>query len=105
MVESYQQGRRWRLGLRGLLLVTLTLGLAHGESKVAPDFNPKAGSTADVIVQFRHAPSGTHHQKIRAQGGTLRQELRPAHAAAYTLPAEAVSMLAADPEVVYISPD
>jgi serine protease AprX len=88
-----------------LLLATLTVSVARSSSKVAPDVERAAGSTTNVIIQFRHAPSGADHQKIQARGGTLRHEWQASHAAAYAVPTEVVSSLAADPAVAYISPD
>ena len=58
-----------------------------------------------MIIQFRHAPSGADHQKVQARGGALRHEWQANHAAAYAVPTEAVSSLAADPDIAYISPD
>ena len=40
-----------------------------------------------------------------SRGGTLKQELGQFKGAAYKVPASALADLAADPEVVYISPD
>ncbi len=59
----------------------------------------------NVIVQFRHAPNSTDHQKVHARGGALRHEWPAIHTAAYAMPAEAVASLAADPDVAYVSPD
>ena len=58
-----------------------------------------------MIIQFRHAPSGADHQKVQARGGALRHEWQASHAAAYAVPTEAVSSLAADPDIAYISHD
>jgi serine protease AprX len=58
-----------------------------------------------VIVQFRQVPTARHHQKVLDRGGKLRRELGRFRGAAYSMPASALASLAADPEVVYISPD
>jgi serine protease AprX len=59
----------------------------------------------DIIVQYRQAPTPQLHQKIIQRGGTLRQELGLVRGAVYRVPASALAYLAADPEVVYVSPD
>src|SRR5882762_3658968 len=59
----------------------------------------------NVIIQYRHNPNAADHQKIHARGGALRREWQTIHAAAYAVPSEALSSLAADPEVTYVSPD
>ena len=90
---------------RVLLLVTLTASLARGGSKVAPDVESTTGAMRNVIIQFRHAPNTADHQKLSARGGALRHAWPGIHSALYVMPAEAVPSLAADPDVVYISPD
>jgi subtilisin family serine protease len=64
-----------------------------------------SSAMVDVIVQFTQIPTARHHQKVLSRGGTLKQELGVVKAGAYSIPASALADLAADPEVVYISPD
>jgi len=106
MIKRYTQTRsRGGSFARVLLLATLAVSLARSSSKVAPDAESATSSTRNVIVQFRHAPSTADHRKVQARGGALWQEWPAIHAAAYSMPAEAVSSLADDPDIAYISPD
>jgi serine protease AprX len=63
------------------------------------------GKTVDVIVQFRVAPGAAHLHKIAAKGGRLKRLFRNVHATALSIPSHAVSQLAGDPDVLYISSD
>src|SRR6266446_1529952 len=106
MIKRYSYARsRGGSFARILLLVTLTVSLARSSSKAAPDIESATGPVRNVIIQFRHNPSAGDHQKIHARGGALRHEWQTIHAAAYAVPSEALSSLAADPEVTYVSPD
>src|SRR5690242_12368100 len=106
MIKRYSHPRsRGGSFARVLLLATLTVSLARSGSKVAPDIESATGTMRDVIVQFRHAPNTADHQKVHSRGGALRHEWPAMRAAAYAMPAEAVSSLAADPDVAYVSPD
>jgi hypothetical protein len=100
MTQRYSDTGR-RTGPLAGLLATLTVSFARGDSKVAPDLDAAAGPVMNVVVQFRHTPSSPDHQKVNARGGVLRREWKAVHAAAYALPAEAVSTLAADPDVAH----
>ena len=106
MIKRYPSPRsRGGSFARILLLATLTVSLARSGSRVAPDIESATGSMKNVIIQYRHNPNAADHQKIHARGGALRREWQAIHAAAYAVPAETVSSLAADPEVAYVSPD
>jgi serine protease AprX len=59
----------------------------------------------DVIVQFNEAPGDKHHGKVKAKGGVHKSTFAAIKAGHYSLPADAVEKLAADPDVVYIAPD
>jgi len=102
-------GRKaWRT--RILLVLGLFLfasGQAFADrSKRSRDLDRAApGSTVRVIVQFKHAPTNRHHQKIRDKGGELRRALGLVKGGAYSLPASALEELSNDPEVAYISLD
>jgi len=106
MAESYSQVmiRRGSV-LKAVLLVTLTLPLIQAESKTAFDLKPVAGLSVDVIVQFRHPVTNSDHNKVHSRGGALNRELRTINGASYRLPAEALTALAADAGVAYVSPD
>src|SRR6476646_9515214 len=106
MIKRYSNARpRGGSFARVLLLAILTVSLARSGSKVAPDIGSATGSMRNVIVQFRHTPNTTDHQKVHARGGALRHEWPAIHAAGYAVPADALSRLAADPDVAYVSPD
>ena len=62
-------------------------------------------ATGDVIVQFAHAPTETHHRMVRGHGGSFRSELPLVKSAVYSISNRSLKSLAADPEVVYISPN
>jgi serine protease AprX len=103
------QGQSAAWGKRFLLLCTVILSASlafAGSRKMAKDLEGKnASDQVDVIVQFTQAPTARHHQKVLNRGGKLRQELGLVKSGAYTVPASALTDLAADPDVAYISPD
>lgn len=90
-----------------ITLFILTAGFALADSsKVSRDLAGKApGAVVDVIVQFRNAPTEQQHKKVKDKGGNLKSRLDAVKGALYSLPAAAINDLAADPDVVYISPD
>src|SRR6266581_3034378 len=100
---------------RRLALLTLTtvlaagLCLADGKHKVSSDLDALkgglTGTTVDVIVQYNVPPTDAHHQKVQGMGGVLKTKLDFIKAAHYSVPVESLDVLAADPDVAYISPD
>ncbi len=90
-----------------LCVVILSVRLAFaGSPRIAKDLGGKRPSDLiDVIVEFRQAPTARHHQKVTSKGGTLKNTLDLVIAGSYSVPASAIPALAADPDVVYISPD
>ena len=80
--------------------------LLASQEKLAKDL-PKgdSGQIAEVIVQFRQAPTDVHHRKVTGRGGKLRAVLTVVNGGHYSIPASALAALAADPDVLYISPD
>jgi len=75
-------------------------------SKIARDLvgaNPLA--PVQVIVQWKQAPSLLQHQEVTSLGGQLISTLPLINGAVYTLPAGLVNILAALPDIIYISPD
>jgi serine protease AprX len=76
-------------------------------SHIAPDLaNIAPNSVVDVIVQFASPPSAQEARAIGEAGGMANKaDLSLIQAAFYSIPARAVSALAKDPNVVYISPD
>ena len=90
-----------------LSLMSLVATAAMARSpKLASDLVPPRGSSPiDVIVQYKTTMTTAHHHRLQAKGGRFRKSLGLVHGAAYSLPYSALEALAADPDVVYISPD
>jgi serine protease AprX len=87
------------------LSVALSIA-ASGASKMSKDLeNLDPDRNADVIVQFTQTPTDKHHQKVTDKGGTLKTKLDLVKGGLYSMPAGKLKDLAADPDVVYISPD
>ena len=74
--------------------------------KLSPELAnlPETG-TSDVIVQYRTAPKARHYDVVTQLGGTPKADLSFISAAAFHVPARALARLAADGDVVYMSPD
>ncbi len=91
--------------VRYLALVLMLSALVFGQQpKIAASLaGSSPGSTVDVIVQFAIVPTAAHHQKVANLGGSLKTPLNAIKGAAYNLPAAALTTLAGDPDVVYIS--
>ena len=88
-----------------ILLLASTLMFAQ-HPKIAMDLDSAdPSSNVDVIVQFKHAPTEAHHQKIRARGGVHKRNLDLVKSSLYSVPAGKLKELADDPDVAYISPD
>ena len=103
----------WGAWFALLALVTLlTAGTSLADSR-KPKFSDdlkaarssKHGATVDVIIQFSQTPTDAHHQRVQSKGGTLKTKLDLIKAAHYSVPVDALDALAADPDVVYISPN
>ena len=89
-----------------LILTVGTLTAFGGHPKVARDLdNVNPESTVDVIIQYRHAPTAAHHQKVHDKGGQHKRDLSLIKGAHYSVPADKLRELADDPDVVAISPD
>src|SRR5438876_5180158 len=94
------------------LIVLLAAGLSFADgkkNKLSKELDALKGghdgATVDVIIQFKQAPTGAHHQKVRNKGGVLKTKLDFIKGAHYTVPVESLDSLAEDPDVTYISPD
>ena len=92
--------------LAACLLVSGASQVLAGSSKISPDL-AKAHPTGqvDVIVQFTQIPTAEHHLKVLRRGGTIKRDLGRFKGGAYRMPAAMLGDLAADHDVVYISPD
>src|SRR5260370_32714251 len=101
-------GRRIAV-LGAITLLAAGLCLADGKHKVSSDLDALkgglTGTTVDVIVQYNVPPTDAHHQKVQGMGGVLKAKLDFIKAAHYSVPVESLDVLAADPDVAYISPD
>ncbi|HWE53681.1 MAG TPA: S8 family peptidase [Bryobacteraceae bacterium] len=84
------------------LIVAPALLLAQ-TSKVSPDM-PKSGSVS-VVIQYKTAPSVFSGLNILGLGGLLNQLLSSLNALVAIIDAGTVGRIAADPNVLYISPD
>src|SRR5436190_14343663 len=100
-----------RLALLGLVaLLAAALSFAEGKKhKVSKDLDALKGSnsgpTVDVIIQFNHAPTDVHHQKVQSKGGVLKSKMDSIKGAHYSVPVGSLDALADDPDVAYISPN
>ena len=93
---------RW---LRFLLVGCAAATGGFAETKISAGLLSVHEKTfVDVIVQYRHISTERHHGIVREKGGVVRKTLEVVNGAQYWVPASALAALAADPEVVYISP-
>ncbi len=92
-----------------LLGVCAVMGTAFGQtSKIAPDLeNLLSGllKPTNVIIQYNNTPSLLNLTKLLSLGGVINTQYVTLPVIAVKLPAVAVSLLALDPAVAYISPD
>jgi serine protease AprX len=88
-----------------LAVVIAAYGGVH-KSKISSDLKSLSGNTlVQVIVQWDGEVEGTTTEKVIGLGGTVISELKSVRSGVYALPASAVSILAADPDVKFISID
>ena len=95
-------------GKKVLIACALILGASvalAGPRKMSKDLEKKTSGNVDVIVQFNHVPSSNDHQRVANHGGNLKRQLGHFKGALYTVSAERLAELAADPNVAYVSPD
>jgi len=95
------------VALSALFLLILGGTPAFAREKVSAELrHHNSEKPVDVIVQFTSTPTDKHIAKVTGAGAALNHKLSVINGAAFKhLPASAVSQLAADPDVVYISPD
>jgi len=107
MKRKHLQSAAW--GKRFLMLCTVILSASlafAGSPKMSKDLEgSNASDQVDVIVQYTQAPTALDNQHMRNRRGKLRRELGLLNGGAYSVPASALTDLAADPDVAYISPD
>jgi serine protease AprX len=84
----------------------LTSSLFAENGKLAKDLESvDPASNVDVIVQYKQAPTETNHRAVLRMSGKLKHEFATIQARHYSIPATALALLAADPDVAYITPD
>ncbi len=87
------------------LVMSASLAFA-ANSKMSHDMdNLDPASTVEVIVQFTQQPTAVQHKKVTDRGGSYKATLSLVKAGHYSIPVSALSDLANDPDVVYISPN
>src|SRR5260370_6177112 len=89
-----------------VLVLVLVTELALARTKLSPELHAKSGMPVNVIVQFTSDPTERHIGKVISKGAALKQKLSVVHGADFTsVSSDALSQLAQDPEVAYISLD
>jgi len=84
----------------------LAYGSGPRHEKVSKDLkNVDPSSTVDVIVQWNSGANQEQDDKVSNWGGRTKHKFSSVKAGKYSLPAYAVSTLANDPDVAFISPD
>jgi serine protease AprX len=108
-----------RLCVIALLLVTEMAFAQPKPSKISvPKFAPELGQlltlatqgtasnkTVKVIVHYKQQPKASTFARLQSVGGKLHTKLALINSAAFSLPANALTALASDPEVAYVSLD
>jgi serine protease AprX len=101
-------------GKRVSLMLLLATGMSFGQSRLAPEFSgffskDKKDSSDDdkvkVIVQYKQLPSSANYSAMQRRGAHLNAKLHGINAAAFTIPAKALSALANDPDVALVTLD
>ena len=88
-----------------LVTVLCAVTAVFGQGKLASDLSSLKTTHVNVIVQYAHAPTESHHRKIRDRGGELLHSFNTLLGSTYKIPVSALNDLANDPEVVFVSPD
>jgi len=107
-MQMINQGKgRIMRNLLSIAILLLTASYAFGQHpKLGRDFkrvDPR--STVNVIIQYDRVPVEGDHQKVRGLGGVLKRRYRNVRAGFYTVPASALTRLANNPHVAFITPD
>jgi serine protease AprX len=104
ITNSAMWGRRILAGCA--LLFEVSFAFASQTGKISSDLQGlNSTSQVNVIVQYQQAPATLQLQQVLNLGGTLNLVLGLVKAVAYRIPVSAITQLAADPNVIYISPD
>jgi serine protease AprX len=107
LYEAYPMEELRQMHLKTPLLVLFSACLSFAASnKISPDLRKLPSAPADVLIQFATTPAARHHERIATKGGRLKHNFAELmNAAAYTVSSATLEELAADPDVLYISPD
>ncbi len=96
----------FRTRYAGFILLLLPLACHARSPKIAPDLDGlDPHSIISVIVQFAAPPDSAQHGRIDQAGGVEQADLPLIRGEIVSIPASALSGLANDPNVVYVSPD
>jgi serine protease AprX len=93
--------------LTGLVIFSGLTTAAFGQgAHVARELRQASSeSNVEVIVQFKQAPNAGDFQLLRDLGGVLKASLSVIQSASYSIPATSLPSLAANPNVLSISPN
>ncbi|HEY6292279.1 MAG TPA: S8 family serine peptidase [Terriglobia bacterium] len=101
--------KNWSKALKLIAILLALSSLAVGQTAtLSPDLASVASSSSpNVIVRFKNTPTAADFQRILAlsQGGVLRKKFHSVKGGAYTVPAAALALIAADSGVAYVSRD
>src|SRR5260370_20203936 len=104
----------WGKRLSLVLMLVLATGMAFGQSRIAPELSGRLakaqqGSSKDetvkVIVQYNQVPSPANYATMQGRGAHLNAKLHGINAAAFTIPLSALSALANDSDVAFVTLD
>ncbi len=87
------------------ILSTLLASAAFGQKLSSHVVMPKAGKTANVIVQYRTNEGEAFNAKVRSLGRSVKQAHPELGILSVEATAENLEELAADPNVEYVTPD
>ena len=77
----------------------------HPSGKISPDTGASSGSNVAVVIQYTQDPGALKQLIINNLGGRVTGNLHSIYAIAATVPQSGLSVLAADPDVTYVSID
>ena len=72
---------------------------------IANDASQDGNQLVDVIIQFKSKPGGDEDNAVRSEGGEHRADLQLINGNLYRVPVKALKHLAANPNILYITPD
>lgn len=79
-----------RTSMLSALIISTCLRANAASPKISHDTPTRSANLVDVIVEFKHAPNGSHVQKIAARGGVLKTDLSLLIALHVALPANRI---------------